>query len=339
MDTYSVSAGTAVGNELAKDAKTRNQFALSQNAVLVGQAQATLAADKSAKTTDTEFKVGMDSYGGLEALGSSYQISQKGISGLAQETIDKFRGSGNKVSNVTGETPDTPSEPSGVGETPPEPDTLDASDFTTSVNQEDSVLPSPAKPSELTGAETTADDVSQGLNDASKGAEGEEDLTGLAKGLTAATGEGSRFGGLSEAGGVGRFLANRAGFTSELGVEVGGKALGGIGGAISAGQDITQFVNTGHIFKPGESGFSEAGNIMSMAGAALDMASIAVPILAPLALATNIGSAIAGTIGTEQDDNNKISTDSKPPQQQQLDTHPAWSAIGMTASVHQPSVV
>jgi len=69
------------------------------------------------------------------------------------------------------------------------------------------------------------------------------------------------------------------------------------------------------------------------------MASIAVPVLAPLALATNVGSAIAGTIGSVQDDRNQIATDSKPPPDQPLSTHPAWSAIGMTASVHQPSVV
>ena len=335
MDTYSISAGTSVGNELAKEARTQNQFALSQNSILVGQAQNTLKNDKDAKRTDTEWKVGMDSYGGLEALGGLKVMSDKGIKAMGQETLDNFRSLGNKASNLVGGAPDTPDTPSA----PTEPEPPDASDFTTSVNQEDSVLPSPAKPSDLSGAETTADDVGNALNDAGKGAEDEEDLTGIAKGLTAWTGEGSRFGGLSEAGSVGRFLANKAGFTSELGVEVGGKALGGIGGAISAGQDITQFATTGHIFKPGESGFSEAGNIMSMVGAGLDMASIAVPILAPLALATNVGSAIFGTIGAEQDDTNKISTDSKPPQQQTLDTHPAWSAIGMTASVHQPSVV
>jgi len=322
MDTYSVSDGTAVGNELAREARTSNQFRVSQNAVLVGNVQNHLRNDQSSKTTDTEFKVGMDGYGLAETIGGAAVIRGKGgISGLARQTADKFRGSGNKVSNVASTDP-VPEE------TPP-----DASDFTTTVNVDDPVLPTPVKPSELSG--TTADDVANGLNDAGKGA---EETEGLAKGLTAATGEGSRFGGLSEAGGVGRFLANRAGLTSELGVEVGGKALGGIGGAISAGQDIAQFANTGHLFKKGESGWSEAGNIASMAGAALDMASIAVPILAPLALATNVFSAVSSTIGTEQDDNKQIATDSKPPPQQALSVHPAWSAIGMTASVHQPSI-
>lgn len=302
MDTYSVSAGTSVGNELGKEARTQNQFALSQNAILVGQAQNTLKGDRDAKTSDTEFKIGMDSYGGVEALGSAFQQGQKGIGGLASETLDNFRTAGNKVSNLVSGVKDTPKTPA-LGES------LDL------------------------GAKPVLKPADVGFTDSDAVTEG------LAKNLTAEVGEGSRFGGLSEAGSVGRFLANKAGITSELGVEVAGKSLGALGGAISAGQDLTQFANTGHIFKPGESGFSEAGNIMSMVGAGLDMASIAVPILAPLALATNIGSAIAGTIGAEQDDNNKIATDSKPPEQQQLDTHPAWSAIGMTASVHQPSVV
>jgi hypothetical protein len=336
MDLYSVSAGTSVGNELSKNARSQNEFRIQQNAVLTSNVANTLKNDKETKTTDTEWKVGMDSYGGLEALGGLKVMSDKGIKAMGQETIDNFKSFGNKVSNLGKGAPDTPDTPSAPA--PTEPDTPDISDFTTSVNKDDPLLPTPVKPSELSGAETTADDVASGLNDASKGEEGAEDLTGIAKGLTAWTGEGSRFGGLSEAGSVGRFLANKAGFTSELGVEVGGKALGGLGGAISAGQDITQFATTGHIFKPGESGFSEAGNIMSMVGAGLDMASIAVPILAPLALATNIGSAVFGTIGAEQDDNNQISTDSKPPQQEQLSIHPAWSAIGMTASVHQPQI-
>ena len=195
--------------------------------MLVGQAQATLKGDKDAKRTDTEWKVGMDSYGGLEGMGSLKVMSDKGLGQMSQDTIDNFRSAGNKLSNLVRGTPDTPSEPSGVGEAPPEPDTPDISDFTTSVNKDDPLLPTPVKPSELTGAETTADDVGSALNDAGKG---EEDLTGIAKGLTAWTGEGSRFGGLSEAGSVGRFLANKAGFTSELGVEVAGKSLGAIGG-------------------------------------------------------------------------------------------------------------
>jgi hypothetical protein len=303
MDLYSVSAGNSVGNELSKNARDQNEFRIQQNAVLTGNIANTLQNDKTNKKDDTEFKVGMDSYGGAETIGSLAQISQKGgVSGLASQTADNFRSAGNKISNL-GATPEPPPRVPAVGET------VDLS------------APPVLKPSDV--GITTADDVSEGL----------------AEGLTSATGEGAKFEGVADAGGVSRFLLNRVGgVTSELGLEVGGKALGGVGGAISAGQDISNMIDTGHIFKPGESKWSEAGNIASMVGAGLDMMSIAVPILAPLAVGANVFSAVAGTIGAEQDDNNKISTDSKPPQQETLSIHPAWNSIGMTASVHQPQI-
>ncbi len=322
MDTYSVSSGTAVGNELAEGARSANQFRTSQNAILVGNVQQHLASDKSSKRSDTEFKVGMDSYGGAEALGGMVAISNKGgISGLASQTADNFRSAGNKISNLVAGPP-----PGKVSVATPPTESAQSSFLEESGNV-------------MNGKETTADDVGSALNDASKGAQEGEDLTGLAKGLTSAVGDGAKFKGVADAGGVSRFLLNRVGgLTSDISLEVGGKALGGVGGAISAGQDIANFANTGHIFKKGESGWSEAGNITSMIGAGLDMASIAVPILAPLALATNVFSAVAGTIGTEQDDTKQISTDGKPPPQQALSVHPGWSAVGMTASVHQPSI-
>jgi len=322
MDTYSVSSGTAVGNELSREARTSNQFRTSQNALLVGNVQNHLAQDKSSKRDDTEFKVGMDSYGSAEALGGMVAISQKGgISGLASQTADNFRSAGNKISNLVAGPPQ-----GRVSLKAPLTETEQSSFLEESGNV-------------MNGRETTADDVGSALNDAGKGAQEGEDLTGLAKGLTSATGDGAKFEGVADAGGVSRFLLNRVGgITSDIGLEVGGKALGGVGGAISAGQDITNMVETGHIFKPNESGWSEAGNISSMVGAGLDMMSIAVPILAPLAIATNVFSAVAGTIGSEQDDAKQISTDGKPPPQQALSVHPGWSAVGMTASVHQPSI-
>lgn len=326
MDTYSISSGTAVGNELSREARDQNQFRVSQNAVLVGNIANTLANDKKTKTSDEEFKVGMDSYGTAGAIGDTLSIQARGgFSGLASETADNFRSAGNKIANLG-----TKAEPKAtVGGAEGGDEFLEESRRAMTGEDTAPVV----RPSELAGQ--SVEDVVRGGGEAGADAATE----GLAKGLTAATGEGSRFGGLSEAGGVGRFLANRAGITSELGVEVGGKALGALGGAISGGQDITNLIDTGHIFKKNESTWSEAGNIMSMTGAALDMASIAVPVLAPLALATNVASAVAGTIGSVQDDKNQIATDSKPPPDQPLSTHPAWSAVGMTASVHQPSVV
>ena len=317
MDLYSVGAGTSVGNELSKNARDLNSFRIQQNAMMVEHAATTLANDKQSKRDDTEFKVGMDSFGGAEAIGGAIAQYNKGLGQMITETAGNFRTAGNKIAQLGGKAQATISEVRAAREGASVEGGLSEAAQSSFLQQSSRVL---------SGAETGADDVSKGLS--------------LAKNLTADVGEGSRFGGLSEAGGVGRFLANRAGFTSELGVELGGKAIGAAGGIISGGQDITNLIETGHVFKKGESALSEAGNIGSMVGAALDMASIAVPVLAPLALATNMFSAVASTIGTEQDDKKQISTDSAPPPTQALAVHPAWSSVGMVASVHsQPRIV
>jgi hypothetical protein len=299
MDLYSVSSGTAVGNELGKEARSNNQFKIQQNAIMVGNMETHLLNDKQDKKDDTEFKVGMDSWGGTEQLLAAKGLYEKGIGNLAGETADNIRSAGNLISNL--------------GKAKVGPATL-------AVGEKVQLGVAPAlKPADV--GITTAEDVSRGMAE------------GLDVGKTA-------FSSVAEAGSVSKFLLNRVGgITSGIGLEAGGKALGAVGGAISAGQDITNMIDTGHIFKPGESKWSEAGNITSMAGAALDMASMAVPVLAPLALGLNIFSAVSSTIGAEQDDNNKIATDSKPPQQETLSIHPAWSSVGMTASVHQPSIV
>ena len=77
------------------------------------------------KRTDTEFKVGMDSYGGLEAMGSLKVMTDKGLGQMTSETLDNFRSVGNKVSNLVGGVKDTPSTPSLPAPTPAEPDTPD----------------------------------------------------------------------------------------------------------------------------------------------------------------------------------------------------------------------
>ena len=298
MDLYSISSGTAVGNELGKEARSNNQFKMSQNAIMVGNMETHLLNDKQNKRDDTEFKVGMDSWGGTERLLAVKGLYEKGLGNLAGETADNIRSAGNLIANL--------------GKAKISPSTL-------ALGEKVQLGVAPAlKPIDL--GITTAEDVSKGM----------------AEGLDVAK---STFSGIAEAGSVSKFLLNKVGgITSKVGLEVGGKAIGAVGGAISAGQDISNMIDTGHIFKPGESVWSEAGNITSMAGAALDMASMAVPILAPLALGLNIFSAVSSTIGTEQDDKKQISTDSKPPPTQSLSIHPAWSAVGMTASVHQPSI-
>ncbi len=208
-------------------------------------------------------------------------IKSKGLGGLAGETAENVRTAGNTLVNAVKGTP-KPVTPA-VGE----------------------VVDLGAKPA-LTPAQvgiTTADDVSRGM----------------AEGLSVAK---PAFGSVAEAGSISKFMLNRVGgITSTVGLEVGGKALGGLGAGISAEGDISNLIEPGHILKPNESGMSEAGNITSMIGGALDMASIAVPVLAPLALGLNIFSAVTSTIGAVEDDKNQVSTDSKPPQENTLSNY------------------
>ena len=296
---YSVNSAVSVGNEVGKEAMSENQFRTTQNAISVESANITVQTDKAKETTDIEKKSAVDTLAAGEMPGQLAAIGKKGVRGLATETAENFKSAGNSIINTV--------RPPPVAVKPAFGEALDLS----------------AKPA-LAPADigiTTADDVSRGMADGL-------DATKLG------------FSSVGEAGSVSKFALNRvAGITSSVGLEVGGKALGGIGGAISAEGDISNLITTGHMFKPSQGGLSEAGNISSMAGAALDMASIAVPVLAPLALAVNLFSAVTGTVGAIEDDKKQTTADSAAPQQDTLSVHPAWASVGMVASVHgTPSV-
>ena len=300
MDLYSVNSAVSVGNEIAKNAYSENQFRLTQNAVSIEAANTTLNADKSKEREDVGIKSATDTISGIEAPLSIATMRAKGLSGLAAESAENIRSAGNAVLNTV----------KGVSTAPVLPKAGDVVSLT-------------AKPA-LTPAQvgiTTADDVSKGMADALN--------TGK---LT--------FSSVAEAGSLNQFLLNKTlGMTSKIGLEAGGKALGAIGAGMSAESDISNLVSTGHIFNKGESLSSEIGNVSSMIGFGLDMASIALPVLAPLALATNVLSAVTGTVGAVQDDKSQIATDSKPPQENTLSIHPAWASVGMVASVHNtPSI-
>ena len=96
MDSYSIGAGVEVGNELSKNARDQNSFRIQQNAVLVENAANTLRADKQSKRDDTEFKVGMDSYSGLEGIGGVVSQYNKGLSAMATESANNIRSASQK---------------------------------------------------------------------------------------------------------------------------------------------------------------------------------------------------------------------------------------------------
>tara|TARA_R110000796_G_scaffold30046_1_gene80572 strand:+ start:1218 stop:2216 length:999 start_codon:yes stop_codon:yes gene_type:complete len=330
---------------------------------MIEGAARTIANDKKQQTTDTEFKVATDGMGVGEAPGGIIKATR---GTLFQETADNFtsvgkrlglgaKGAGSSISSAgeigadgvrAGAAPLFSSGPGagrslgvvagGKDAATTGGDALTARQAlvasTPAVGQDGAVLTGTTEG----GAGATS--VARGAGTVAQVGEDAVDTSRAAAGINAATGG---FDSLKDAGySVSKFMLNKTtGMTSEIGLEAGSKVLGAAGGLIAGGTDISNLMDTGKVFKPHESGWSEAGNIGTMAGAALDMASIAVPVLAPLALATNLLSAAASTWGQHVDDAGTISRDSKPPPSEVLSTHPAFAAVGMVASVHSQSSI
>ena len=359
MDLYSVSAGVSVGNELSRNARDQNSFRIQQNATMIEGAARTIANDKKQQTTDTEFKVATDGMGVGEAPGGVIKATR---GTLFQETADNFTSVGKRLgigakgaggAATAGEigadgvrAGAAPLFSSGPGAGRSLGVVAGGQDAATTggdaLTARQALIAS--TPSEegavLTGrtAGAGATSVARGAGTVAQVGEDAVDTSRAAAGINAATGG---FDSLKDAGySVSKFMLNKTtGMTSEIGLEAGSKVLGAAGGLIAGGTDISNLMDTGKVFKPHESGWSEAGNIGTMAGAALDMASIAIPVLAPLALGTNLLSAAASTWGQHVDDAGTISRDSAPPPSEVLSTHPAFAAVGMVASVHSQSSI
>ena len=338
MDLYSVDSATSFGNQVGQGVQSENRFRESQNQFAVGQATQTLINDTKSKGENVDVKGAVDAQSLIELPGNVSRIADVSRDvGLVSQSGKNVASAGASVARTGrrvaqgartvrsvatgGSAADVASDGIRAGAAPL---------FSTG--------PGAGRPlSVVAGTAAPADVALSSSEDVAEGA------ATLGKGLDAET---LAFKGVGQAGGPARFLLNRVGgVTSELGLEVGGKALGAAGGIFSAGEDAYNLATTGHVFSKGEHVSSEIGNIGSMAGAALDIASIALPVLAPLAIAVNIGSAIFGTVGSVQDEDSTVSGDQKTQVKDEtgknipLAIHPAWSSVGMVASVHsQPSI-
>jgi len=307
MDLYGVSDSVSYGNQVGTG-RDDNRFLQSQNALLIGNATNALNTARESEKEGIGEKSATDTVTAVELPGTiSGVVKTSQEEGLAAKSLSNIRSGAGSLSRALTSTP----------------------------SAADRVAAVPKSFKIVGDAEPVLKPADIGLTSA-------ESSEGMAEGLSATS---KTFDSVADAGGVSKFLLNKTlGITSDLGLEMGSKAVGGLGGAISAEGDISNLLTTGHIFKPHESFLSEAGNIGSMAGAALDMASIALPVLAPLAIGVNIASALAGTVGEVQDDAGTVSKDETDQTAREAGTntlaiHPAWSSVGMVASVHsQPSI-
>ena len=85
MDSYSLSAGVGIGNELAKNAREQNSDRIASNGIALESAARVVTTDKEKKRTDTEEKVGLDSYGGIEGV-----MAGKSMAGRDLILLDKY---------------------------------------------------------------------------------------------------------------------------------------------------------------------------------------------------------------------------------------------------------
>ena len=96
--------------------------------------------------------------------------------------------------------------------------------------------------------------------------------------------------------------------------EVGGRALGNIGGGIDIVKDFSGALDGDSFFSGGNKNATtgdKVANFLAVSGTALDIASIALPFLAPVAAAVSIAGAVDGTVQSVSDQSASASTDKK----------------------------
>ena len=105
----------------------------------------------------------------------------------------------------------------------------------------------------------------------------------------------------------GKLLGSEVGSVASKGL---GKVVGNVGGAVDLYKDFENIGKKGGFFGgTGTTGVDEASNIATLAGSALDVASMALPFLAPVAAAVQIGGAVLGTYSSIKDADDKTKND------------------------------
>ena len=331
MDLYSVSQATSFGNQVGQGVNSENRFRQAQNSLVTQQALKAAGDAKSGESVDIAEKFGGDATSLAETPGSISTIARLSKSeGLIAKTGENLSSAGTSVVNAGSRLTSALSGTSnGIREG-------SAPLFSTG--------PGAGRSLGVVAGQSAPEDVriATGGQLASTVGETGEETAKLASGINTVT---KTFDSVPDAGSLTKFGLNRVlGVTGDLGLEAGSKAVGGLGGAISAETDVANLITKGHIFTPHESFLSEAGNIGSIAGAALDMASLALPVLAPFAVAVNLASAAAGTVGNISDDSKGVSTDEANAIRDKTGNltatvSPAWSQVGMVASTSQRSSI
>ena len=130
----------------------------------------------------------------------------------------------------------------------------------------------------------------------------------------------------------GKLLGTEVGSVASKGL---GKVVGNVGGAVDLYKDFENIGKKGGFFGgTGTTGVDEASNVATLAGSALDVASMALPFLAPVAAAVQIGGAILGTYSSIKDADNKTKNDkgTYEANQTNVEVPPSLASTGFLAS-------
>lgn len=331
MDLYNIDSAVSQGNQISSETRGVSDNVRRDRASNVAQASKVLTNDKGGENLDIAKFSGTDTLGGVEApsaIKTLVDTSREagGYASLAKGDLSRVASAGAKVAQGASDLAGVAGRGLGI-----------TSSFTPSK------VPFVRQPI-VGNAERGA---SGGIGDATL----IEDHVAPPSAVTSVSGavkngvevgsEGvAKYDSLADAGSLTKYaLRNVVGVADKASLELGSKVVGGLGGALAGEEDVKNLITTGSVFQKGESGFSEAGNIGQMGGAVLDVASVALPFLAPFALAANLLSAGASTYGNIKDDQTakagaqaQIQSQAKSGSQA---VTPAWSQLGMVASSHQ----
>ena len=303
------------GNSLSRSVAAHNEGIREQTQILTQSWNNTIKADKDKQKEDKVVHNTEDAFGGMTALGTIGQgvsrVRQLGFVGTMKADLqDQINTAKSVVNYVRG------------GQATPQAVQQTATDAVARPNEEPSQATPTEEPTEP--AEATTDPAppsSSGASSSNVSAEAGDVATDVEKQAAPATEEiaGKIMKGVKAAGKV-------------------GKVAGLVGGAISLGTGIND-IEDGDFKKMDTA--HKVSSIWGDVSGALDLASVFIPVLAPVAAVASIGSAIDTTVTSAIDDSKKISSDQQTQQQQvnenkaQIQSAPSFTAMSIVANAQQ----
>lgn len=307
------------GNSLSRSVAAHNEGIREQTQILTQSWRNTIKQDKDKKEQDKIVHTSEDAYGGMTALGTIGQgvsrVKQLGFVGTMKADLqDQINTAKSVVNYVRG------------GQATPQAVQQTATDAVAKPGAEPSTAqpaePAQPQPKPTDPAPTDPDPpASSGAASSTNSSEAGNVATDVSKADAPATEEvaGKIMKGVKIAGKV-------------------GKVAGVVGGAISLGTGINDVADGD--FKKMDTAH-KVSSIWGDISGALDIASVFIPVLAPLAAVSSIGSAIDSTVTSAVDDSNKVTSDQNTEKTQvnqnnaSIQSAPGFTTMSIVANAQQ----